>query len=129
MNHDVVVAVTYNPEIEKFLLVKRAESRDRYPGEWEFPSGFLEDETEREGALRELEEETGLIGKTIKTAEPFTVESGEYHFTIHPVLVIVESDEVELTREHDKFEWVKRDQIDGFETVPQLEKDMRVLGV
>lgn len=68
MNHDVVVAVTYKPDIDKFLLVKRADFRKRYPRKWEFPSGFLEDETEKEGALRELEEETGLIGESIKTA-------------------------------------------------------------
>lgn len=42
---------------------------------------------------------------------------------------MVENDEVELTREHSEFEWVERDEVGGFDTVPQLEKDMNVLGV
>lgn len=43
----------------KHLLVKRANNPDK--GEWDIPGGFLEvDESFREAAVRELEEETGV---------------------------------------------------------------------
>lgn len=125
----VVAAIPYYPEKDKFLLVKRSSTRKRYPNEWEFPSGFLEDETEQEGALRELKEETGLIGEVIKTGENFDVNSEKYYFRIHPVLVKVDSDDVELTEEHEELEWIEPDDVQRFNTVPQLRKDLKKVGV
>ena len=41
-----------------FLIVKRNENDDLYPGAWEFPGGHLENgETIKEGLKRELQEE------------------------------------------------------------------------
>lgn len=126
---DVVAAVTYSPDLDEFLLVKRSSLRKRFPNEWEFPSGFLEDETEPEGALRELKEETGLIGEVIRTGEPFEVETEMFHFRIHPVLVSVDSGDIELTDEHESFEWIDIREIESFNTVPQLRKDLEVLDI
>ena len=45
-----------------FLIVKRNENDDLYPGAWEFPGGHLEDgETLKAGLRRELEEEIDFI--------------------------------------------------------------------
>lgn len=126
---EVVAAVTYNPDKDKFLLVKRSSLRKRFPNEWEFPSGFLEDETEQQGALRELEEETGLLGQVIKTGDPFEVNTEKYHFRIHPVLITVDSEDIELTEEHEEFEWIDIDKIGKYNTVPQLRKDLERVGV
>lgn len=126
---DVVAAVAYSPEKDKFLLVKRSSLRKRFPNEWEFPSGFLEDESEQEGALRELKEETGLIGGVIKTGEPFQVETEMYHFRLHPVLVRVEFEDVELTEEHEGFEWIKIGEVGKYNTVPQLKENLEALEV
>lgn len=46
---------------EKYLVVKRNENDELYPGAWEFPGGHLEDgEVIKEGLARELKEEIGF---------------------------------------------------------------------
>ena len=53
------VIFTYEYRQLKVLLVRRG--AEPYKGSWAFPGGFLQmKETAREGALRELREETGL---------------------------------------------------------------------
>lgn len=53
------------------LLIERG--IEPYKGRWAFPGGFLNpDETAEEGALRELQEETGLTGAYIEQFHTFT---------------------------------------------------------
>lgn len=53
------------------LLVKRG--IEPYKGRWAFPGGFMQmDESAEEGALRELQEETGLKGAYIRQFHTFT---------------------------------------------------------
>lgn len=55
----------------KVLLIERG--LEPYKGRWAFPGGFMKmDESAEEGALRELEEETGLKGAYIKQFHTFT---------------------------------------------------------
>ena len=55
----------------KVLLVQRG--IEPYKGRWAFPGGFMKmDESAEEGALRELQEETGLEGAYIRQFHTFT---------------------------------------------------------
>ena len=46
---------------DMFLVVKRNENDDLYPGAWEFPGGHLENgELLKDGLTRELREEIGF---------------------------------------------------------------------
>lgn len=124
----VAAAVVYNFETNKFLLVKRAMTRERFPEKWEFPSGFFEKyENPKEAALRELEEETGLLGEVVKIGEKFSIQIPDV--LVNPVLVVVESNEVELSEEHTDFEWVDLNQIERFETVPKIKQDLKAVDV
>jgi 8-oxo-dGTP diphosphatase len=42
------------------LLIRRSMKSDAFPGAWALPGGYVGEETSRWGAVRELEEETGL---------------------------------------------------------------------
>ena len=58
------VIFTYEDRQLKVLLVRRG--GEPYKGSWAFPGGFLQlNETARDGALRELREETGLEAAAI----------------------------------------------------------------
>ena len=55
----------------RVLLVQRG--FEPYKGRWAFPGGFMNmDESAEEGALRELQEETGLEGAYIRQFHTFT---------------------------------------------------------
>ena len=55
----------------RVLLVERG--IEPYKGRWAFPGGFLKtDESAETGALRELQEETGLKGAYIKQFHTFS---------------------------------------------------------
>jgi len=121
-------AITYNPELDKFLLVKRAETKQAHPEMWEFPGGKIkEDEDPRTGVIRELKEETGFEGQVIRSGEPGAVHYEEGSYMIHPFLVLVESDEVELSEEHMKYRWIELDELEEFDTVSGLEDELRSL--
>lgn len=127
---EVAVAVTYNSELDQFLLLKRSKDRERFPNKWEFASGFAEeDEDPRNAAIRELEEETGLIGEIIRTGEVFEVETERYHFLVQPVLASVDSNRVQMTGEHSEYRWCGIEEIEALDTVPNLERDLEKVGI
>lgn len=65
------IIFTYDERTLKVLLILRG--GEPYKGCWAFPGGFLRmDETAREGALRELREETALVPEAIRELGVFS---------------------------------------------------------
>lgn len=65
------VIFTFHEELLKVLLVRRGV--EPFKGMWALPGGFLKmDESAEEGAYRELKEETGVTGCTIKQFHTFS---------------------------------------------------------
>ena len=100
-----------------FLVVKRNENDDLYPGAWEFPGGHLEDgESLKVGLKRELEEEIGFTDEfnpiithyydEIKEKKGELVHDLEIDF-----LDNVDSSKinVKLSNEHSDYKWVTKD--------------------
>lgn len=58
---------------QKLLVLLIERGIEPYKGRWAFPGGFLNpDETAEQGALRELQEETGLTGAYIEQFHTYT---------------------------------------------------------
>ena len=102
---------------DEFLVVKRSENDDLYPGAWEFPGGHLEKgETLKEGLKRELCEEIGfnLEFNPIITHyyDEVKEKNGElFHDLEIDFVVNVDKLDVNvvLSEEHCDYKWVKKD--------------------
>lgn len=124
---EVATAVTFHHGKGKFLLLKRAKDRDLNPGKWDFPSGHIDNEEPKKAALRELKEETGLRGTFLKTGNPFTVDTEGGRFKVHPFLFKAEG-EPELSREHERYDWIEPEELEDFDTVEGLREDLKRVG-
>lgn len=100
------------------LLVERG--IEPYKGKWAFPGGFLKmDESCEEGALRELQEETGLTGAYIEQFHTFSDPNRDPRERVITVAyyALVRKQEVKAGDDAAKAEWFSLDQ------VPQLAFD------
>ena len=101
----------------EFLVVKRNEEDELYPGAWEFPGGHLEEgETLKEGLARELKEEIGFetnfnpiithyYDEVKKDGEKF-IHDLEIDFIIN---VDKNNVNVRLSIEHCDYKWVTKE--------------------
>lgn len=102
---------------DEFLVVKRSENDELYPGAWEFPGGHLEKgETLKEGLKRELLEEIGFnLDFNPIITHYYDEVKNKNHELIHDleidfIINVNKSDiNVILSNEHCEFKWVKKD--------------------
>lgn len=100
-----------------FLVVKRNEDDNLYPGAWEFPGGHLEEgESLKDGLKRELKEEIGFTDDfnpiithyfdEVKQKNNELIHNLEIDFIIN-----VDSSKinVKLSNEHCDYKWVTKD--------------------
>ena len=100
-----------------FLIVKRNENDNLYPGVWEFPGGHLEDgETIKEGLKRELLEEIGYTDefnpRITHYYDEIKSKNGKliYNLEIDFIINVDRSNlEIKLSNEHSEYKWVTKD--------------------
>lgn len=102
----------------RFLILREADSYEEGTniGKWDVPGGRLEvEETLLDGLNREIKEETGLevvVRKLVDARENFPVIHGEkVHIVRLYYLCSAENDSVILSKDHDKFEWITKDEV------------------
>ena len=108
----------------EFLIVKRNENDELYPGAWEFPGGHLENgETIKDGLKRELSEEIGFNEEFDPIITHYYDEiknkNGNliYNLEIDFIINVNKNDiNVILSNEHCDYKWVGKESslIDDF---------------
>ncbi len=110
-----IKAVVFNKE-GKVLILKRAKNDKLNPSKYDLPGGHIEKgESLNESIIREVQEETGLqvvMGNIIDVVE-FPQDSLLFKEEKRGIRCIcyANSSKVELSHEHDEYEWVSLNQI------------------
>lgn len=101
---------------DRVLVVRRA--NPPLPGRWGFPGGVLElGETVAEGAMRELEEETGVkseAGGPLTVIDTIDCDNNgrvRYHYTLVAVICLWQSGEGAAADDADEVAWLTRAEI------------------
>ena len=100
---------------DEYLIVKRSENDDKYPGMWEFPGGHIKNgETISQALERDLREEIGF-NEHIKNfyivnyTDTIKHKNGKpVHFLELEFVVNVDKNKLEvvLSEEHTEYKWV-----------------------
>ncbi len=107
------------------LLLQRSGAVGSFQGRWAGVSGFLEDPSPVEQALREVREETGLDRDELRVAaagSPVLARDAARVFIVHPFRFRVDRTNVTLDWEHTQAEWVAPSEIRRRPTVPKLDR-------
>lgn len=106
----------------KVLMLKRAATSKSQGGFWEFPGGKVDQGERLETSLiREFKEETGLDIELESVFDCGQWEREEYKIAYLFFLVRKVLGEVAISREHDDFAWMDKDQLRISQVTPQLE--------
>ena len=111
----------------KFLTLHRTETAPHHPLSWDFPGGIIDEgESIEEGASREIKEETGLEIKTLELLNLHSriIENKKLYI---PLIYTTqtESEKIVISWEHDKFQWVTKDEFLNLEAAETLKNAVR----
>ncbi len=91
----------------RFLAMHRSDSKSNW---LELPGGRMEfGETAEETVVREVLEETGLVVKPVKLLDTWNTIKEDYQITGIIYSCTLQSGEVRLSTEHDRYEWLEAD--------------------
>ncbi len=117
---------------DKILLLKRSEHVHTYQGKWHTVAGYIDEPKPiRQKALEELEEELDIHSEDVSgftAGEPYEFfdEGAKKSWIVHPVLVELKNKPVvTLDWEHTEFKWISPDEVEGYDTVPNLDESLR----
>ena len=110
--YHLVVDILVIHEDGSYLLTKRSEEKDVYPGFWEASAGgsALSDEEPLEAAKRELFEETGIVADSLELVGVSFKDSSHGLYYSYLAKVSCEKDSIVLQEgETTDYKWVDRE--------------------
>ncbi len=123
---DVVTCVILYED--KMLLLKRSNRVGTHKGKWACVSGYVEEgDIMCERAMKEIEEETGLFGGSVKLekeGKPITFfdKTEGKTWTVHPFLFRSNTDIVKIDWEHTEYEWINPSEMGKYDVLPKLKE-------
>ncbi len=118
---------------DTILIVQRNPNMRLYPNLWNGISGFLDDGRSIEEKVHdELREELGFVMRDVISMQRgpiFDQEEENYRKTwiVHPILVDVRTDKVQLNWEAQSYQWIKIEDAKTFELLPGFDKVLALL--
>ena len=123
------IVTSFIKDDEKLLILKRSNKVKTMKGLWAGVSGIIEnDEEPLKRAKIEIFEEVGITEeeiKLIKAVEEMKVNSPQYEnheWEIFPFLFETKNPTIKLNWENSEFKWINVDELENYETVPNLQK-------
>ena len=123
------IVTSFIKDDEKLLILKRSNKVKTMKGLWAGVSGIIENNEEPlKRAKIEIFEEAGITEekiKLIKAVEEMKVNSPQYEnheWEIFPFLFETKNPTIKLNWENSEFKWIDVDELENYETVPNLQK-------
>ena len=123
------IVTSFIKDDEKLLILKRSNKVKTMKGLWAGVSGIIEnDEEPLKRAKIEIFEEVGITEeeiKLIKAVKEMKVNSPQYEnheWEIFPFLFETKNPEIKLNWENSEFKWINVNELENYETVPNLQK-------
>ena len=123
------IVTSFIKDDERLLILKRSNKVKTMKGLWAGVSGIIEnDEEPLKRAKIEIFEEAGITEekiKLIKAVEEMKVNSPQYEnheWEIFPFLFETKNPTIKLNWENSEFKWINVDELENYETVPNLQK-------
>ena len=127
--HKTKIVTSFLKNSEEILLLKRSEKVKSMKNLWAGISGIIEsNEDPFNRAKIEIFEEVGIKESEItliKEGNKLLIESPQYvnhQWEVYPFLFSCESREIKLNWENSDSKWISINELDGFQTVPSLDK-------
>lgn len=117
---------------DKILILRRSKNTQLSPNKWDSVGGSIkEKETAEECILREAKEETGLDVKILERGKIFEFKDEHGNdWVVIPFLCESDSTKVKINqKEHVEYRWIYPNEIDNYDCVPDLKRDLEVLGL
>jgi len=104
--HIITTAIIRNKD--KYLIGKRAATKEFSPNQWEFITGFMDaQESPEETIIREIKEELGAKGRIISKSNIFDFIDNEGKWFVTPFLVELDTKKIQANQgDHSELRWV-----------------------
>lgn len=100
------------------LILQRASDSSWQPNRWNFPGGKVDiGETPEQGAIRETKEEAGIDISNLDLLKQFKTNNG---WDISIFITNNFTGNVKIDYESSNAHWLKEDEIDSFEFIPNI---------